>query len=133
MHPLSIRYQELEGERPLFLQTIECPFTVETWRTLLKKTARFLVFEPGEQWMYSPGLEWAGLINKNQVEQVTGLKLGKYIETVFTVLIRTPQLLLVGRHEKRHCWCVLVPASPHWRPKGCRLAESKRAVYTILE
>jgi hypothetical protein len=40
MHPLSTRYQELEGERPLFLQTIVCPFTVETWHTLLNKTAR---------------------------------------------------------------------------------------------
>ena len=29
MHPLSIRYQELEGERPLLLQTIVCPVTVE--------------------------------------------------------------------------------------------------------
>ncbi|KAJ5397079.1 hypothetical protein N7509_005192 [Penicillium cosmopolitanum] len=68
MNPLSIRYQELEGERPLFLQTIRESFH------------KFLVFEPGEQWMYSPGLEWAGLMNNNQVEQVTGLKLGKYME-----------------------------------------------------
>lgn len=29
MHPLAIRYQELEGERPLFLQTIVCPSTIE--------------------------------------------------------------------------------------------------------
>ncbi|CAI7664355.1 unnamed protein product [Penicillium pancosmium] len=68
MHPLSTRYQELEGERPLFLQTIR------------ESLHKFLVFEPGEQWMYSPGLEWAGLMNNNQVEHVTGLKLGEYME-----------------------------------------------------
>ncbi|KAL4993779.1 beta-lactamase/transpeptidase-like protein [Aspergillus recurvatus] len=61
MHPLSMRYQELEGERPLLLQTI-------SFHT-------FLVFEPGEQWLYGPGLEWAGLM----VEHVTGLKLGEYM------------------------------------------------------
>ncbi|KAJ5099282.1 hypothetical protein N7532_006283 [Penicillium argentinense] len=64
MHPLSMRYQELEGERPVFLQTIR-----ESFHT-------FLVFEPGEQWMYGPGLEWAGLM----IENVTGLKLGEYME-----------------------------------------------------
>lgn len=39
MNPLSIRYQELEGERPLFLQTIVCSFALETWRNILNKTA----------------------------------------------------------------------------------------------
>ncbi|RJE19904.1 Beta-lactamase [Aspergillus sclerotialis] len=64
MHPLLVRYQELEGERPLFLQTIR-----ESFHT-------FLVFEPGEQWLYGPGLEWAGLM----IENVTGLKLGEYMD-----------------------------------------------------
>ncbi|KAJ5274447.1 hypothetical protein N7497_005052 [Penicillium chrysogenum] len=63
MHPLSIRYQELQGDRPLVLQTIRESFQP------------FLVFEPGEQWLYGPGLEWAGLM----VEHVTGLKLGEYM------------------------------------------------------
>ncbi|KAE8362643.1 beta-lactamase/transpeptidase-like protein [Aspergillus caelatus] len=63
MHPLCIRYQELQGERPLVLQTIRESFPT------------FLVFEPGEQWLYGPGLEWAGLM----VEHVTGLKLGEYM------------------------------------------------------
>ncbi|OJJ68905.1 hypothetical protein ASPBRDRAFT_57465 [Aspergillus brasiliensis CBS 101740] len=64
MHPLSTRYQELQGERPAIFQTVR-----ETFYT-------FLVFEPGEQWLYGPGIDWAGLM----VENVTGLKLGEYME-----------------------------------------------------
>ncbi|KAJ6086685.1 hypothetical protein N7467_005599 [Penicillium canescens] len=64
MHPLAVRYQELQGERPLLLQTIRESFPT------------FLVFEPGEQWLYGPGLEWAGLM----VEYVTGMKLGEYMK-----------------------------------------------------
>ncbi|GKZ21323.1 hypothetical protein AbraIFM66951_010112 [Aspergillus brasiliensis] len=68
MHPLSTRYQELQGERPAIFQTVR-----ETFYT-------FLVFEPGEQWLYGPGLDWAGLMDYQKVEKVTGLKLGEYME-----------------------------------------------------
>lgn len=69
MHPLSIRYQELQGERPLLLQTIVCSWSgISRHNTTLTKLLQresfdtFLVFEPGEQWLYGPGLEWAGLM-----------------------------------------------------------------------
>ncbi|KAF7914634.1 uncharacterized protein EAF01_001040 [Botrytis porri] len=37
---------------------------------------QFLMFEPGERWVYSPGLDWAGLA----VERVTSMKLGEYMQ-----------------------------------------------------
>lgn len=45
MDPLMTRYHELQGKPPL-LQTL---FQFQ-----------FLLFEPGERWMYSPGIDWAG-------------------------------------------------------------------------
>lgn len=45
MDPLMARYHELQGKPPV-LQTL---FQFQ-----------FLLFEPGERWMYSPGIDWAG-------------------------------------------------------------------------
>ncbi|KAL1863014.1 hypothetical protein Daus18300_008170 [Diaporthe australafricana] len=64
MHPLFAKYNEI-NKRPLFKKTIRDSFPT------------FLLFAPGERWMYSPGIEWAGLM----VEAVNGgLKLGKYMQ-----------------------------------------------------
>jgi hypothetical protein len=62
MHPLSMRYQELEGERPLFLQTIVCPFTVETWHIQLTKTEGVLPYISGiRAWRTMAVWSWTGV------------------------------------------------------------------------
>jgi CubicO group peptidase (beta-lactamase class C family) len=45
MDPLLTRYYELQGSPPV----------LETFHKF-----QFLRFEPGERWMYSPGVDWAG-------------------------------------------------------------------------
>lgn len=45
MDPLMTRYHELHGK----------PSVIQTFFQF-----QFLLFEPGERWMYSPGLDWAG-------------------------------------------------------------------------
>ncbi|TGO22075.1 hypothetical protein BPAE_0183g00080 [Botrytis paeoniae] len=65
MDPLLTRYQELK-KTPTFAN-----------RSIAEKFPhQFLVFEPGERWVYSPGLDWAGLA----VERVTSMKLGEYMQ-----------------------------------------------------
>ncbi|KAI9932600.1 hypothetical protein ASPWEDRAFT_55661 [Aspergillus wentii DTO 134E9] len=61
MDPLMTRYHELQGNSPV-VQTLY--------------QFQFLVFEPGERWMYSPAIEWAG----EAVERVTSMKLGEYLQ-----------------------------------------------------
>ncbi|KAI9034956.1 serine hydrolase domain-containing protein [Aspergillus affinis] len=61
MDPLMTRYYELQGKPPL----------VQTFFQF-----QFLLFEPGERWMYSPGIDWAG----EAVERVTSMKLGEYLQ-----------------------------------------------------
>lgn len=46
MDPLMTRYHELQGSPPV-VQTLH--------------QYQFLLFEPGERWMYSPGIDWAGV------------------------------------------------------------------------
>ena len=46
MDPLMTRYHQLRGS----------PTVVQTLRQY-----QFLLFEPGERWMYSPGIDWAGV------------------------------------------------------------------------
>ncbi|KAF2140822.1 uncharacterized protein K452DRAFT_229224 [Aplosporella prunicola CBS 121167] len=64
MDPLLARYHELHGNRPLIQQTIK-----ESFHT-------FLLFEPGERWLYSPSIDWAGLA----IERATSMPLGAYME-----------------------------------------------------
>ncbi|KAH7344237.1 beta-lactamase/transpeptidase-like protein [Pyrenochaeta sp. MPI-SDFR-AT-0127] len=66
MDPLLARYQELQGK-----QAPSSPRSVAE-----KFSQHFLVFEPGERWMYSPSIDWAGVV----VERVTGMKLGEYMQ-----------------------------------------------------
>ncbi|KAF7591462.1 hypothetical protein BBP40_001508 [Aspergillus hancockii] len=61
MDPLMARYYELQGKPPI----------VQTFHQF-----QFLLFEPGERWMYSPGIDWAG----EAVERVTSMKLGEYMQ-----------------------------------------------------
>ncbi|KAM6536028.1 hypothetical protein FALCPG4_005549 [Fusarium falciforme] len=63
MHKLATKYHELKGNPPTVIQTVKESFPT------------FLVFEPGEQWTYGPGLEWAG----KMIEKVTGMRLGEYM------------------------------------------------------
>ncbi|KAL4986246.1 beta-lactamase/transpeptidase-like protein [Aspergillus falconensis] len=61
MDPLMTRYYELQGKPPAY----------QTFYQF-----QFLLFEPGERWMYSPGIDWAGVA----VERVTSMKLGEYLQ-----------------------------------------------------
>ncbi|RAK89405.1 beta-lactamase/transpeptidase-like protein [Aspergillus costaricaensis CBS 115574] len=61
MDSLMTRYHEQQGSPPL----------VQTFRQY-----QFLYFEPGERWMYSPGIDWAGVA----VERATSMKLGDYLQ-----------------------------------------------------
>ncbi|KAH6704252.1 beta-lactamase/transpeptidase-like protein [Leptodontidium sp. MPI-SDFR-AT-0119] len=65
MDPLLTRYQELHPKQIINDQTIPEKFPHQ-----------FLVFEPGERWMYSPAIDWAGVA----VERVTSMKLGEYMQ-----------------------------------------------------
>ncbi|KAH7071082.1 beta-lactamase/transpeptidase-like protein [Paraphoma chrysanthemicola] len=67
MDPLLARYQDLHSKQPP-----NPPMSVAE-----KFPQHFLVFEPGERWMYSPGIDWAGVV----VERVTSMKLGEYMQS----------------------------------------------------
>ncbi|KAF4308958.1 hypothetical protein GTA08_BOTSDO02640 [Botryosphaeria dothidea] len=62
-HPLVAEYQQNKGVTALLSPTI-----AESYPT-------FLVEEPGVEWRYSPGIDWAG----QMVERVTKTKLNDYI------------------------------------------------------
>ncbi|KAJ5263165.1 hypothetical protein N7478_010770 [Penicillium angulare] len=69
-----------------------------------------LVFQPGEGWMYSPGLDWAGRL----VERVTGCSLGENIQRrIFDPLgITDGQFYPVTRNELRTRMVDLNPDDP---------------------
>lgn len=69
-----------------------------------------LGFQPGEGWMYGPGLDWAGRI----VERVTGLTLGEYIQhRIFDPLgIKDGQFFPVTREDLRARMVDLNPDDP---------------------
>jgi CubicO group peptidase (beta-lactamase class C family) len=58
-----------------------------------------LLFEPGERWEYSIGLEWTGLI----IEAVTGMTLGAYLrKSIFEPLGMTDTTFgIIPKHEDR--------------------------------
>ncbi|TKA77266.1 hypothetical protein B0A49_03504 [Cryomyces minteri] len=64
MHPALMRYRQHRGE-PL-------SFGV----TILERFNAPLVFEPGTDWLYSPSIDYAGLL----VERLTGLDLEAYMQ-----------------------------------------------------
>ncbi|KAF2855182.1 beta-lactamase/transpeptidase-like protein [Plenodomus tracheiphilus IPT5] len=67
MDPLMSRYQELQENQP-----------PRVTRSVAEKFPQdFLIFEPGERFMYSPAIDWAGLL----VERITNMKLGAYMQT----------------------------------------------------
>jgi CubicO group peptidase (beta-lactamase class C family) len=66
MHPLLARYQGIQGEQPLIQQSIVSRLILTASKAanpVLQKDSfhQFLLFEPGERWMYSPGVDWAGV------------------------------------------------------------------------
>lgn len=69
-----------------------------------------LGFQPGEGWMYGPGLDWAGRI----VERVTGLTLGEHIQhRIFDHLgIKDGQFFPVTREDLRARMVDLNPDDP---------------------
>jgi CubicO group peptidase (beta-lactamase class C family) len=69
-----------------------------------------LGFQPGEGWLYGPGLDWAGRI----VERVTGKTLGDYLhERVFAPLdINDAQFFPVTREDLRSRLVDLSPDDP---------------------
>nr|XP_036575814.1 transesterase [Colletotrichum truncatum]KAF6782447.1 transesterase [Colletotrichum truncatum] len=63
VHDLAAKYHTLKGVPLVYQKTIRDSFPI------------FLVSQPGEQFIYSPGIDWAGLM----VEPVTGMKLSKFM------------------------------------------------------
>ncbi|GFF71785.1 acyltransferase LovD [Aspergillus lentulus] len=67
-----------EGNNPIFRPATK-PITLRHMKTAGSPNFfqfQFLLFEPGERWMYSPGIDWAG----KAVERVTFMKLGEYLQ-----------------------------------------------------
>ncbi|KAG7424590.1 Acyltransferase LovD [Fusarium oxysporum f. sp. raphani] len=64
MEPLLTRYDQLPEVEP------------RRRETLIEKFYTILVSEPGDRWLYSPGIDWAGAM----VERVTSMRLGDYMK-----------------------------------------------------
>ncbi|GME32119.1 putative beta-lactamase-related protein [Neofusicoccum parvum] len=59
----------------------------------------FLVEEPGTKWMYSPGMDWAGLM----IEKVTNLSLGAYMHAHIFAPLHAPDILYhLDQHPSSH-------------------------------
>ncbi|KAH6685114.1 beta-lactamase/transpeptidase-like protein [Plectosphaerella plurivora] len=87
MEPLLTRYAQLPIAEP------------RNPNTLKDKFYPFLVAEPGDRWIYSPGVDWAG----RMVEQVTSQKLGEYMkDNIFDVVsVRDATFHLKDREDMR--------------------------------
>ncbi|KAE8330209.1 beta-lactamase/transpeptidase-like protein [Aspergillus sergii] len=108
MHPLLTRYQQLQGERPLIQQTVK-----ESYHP-------FLVFEPGERWLYSPSLDWAGVA----VERVTSMKLGEYMKRyIFDVVSAKDITFHLDQRED-----LRARKAKNWERAGQSLEEEKNPV-----
>ncbi|KAE8314452.1 beta-lactamase/transpeptidase-like protein [Aspergillus transmontanensis] len=108
MHPLLTRYQQLQGERPLIQQTVK-----ESYHP-------FLLFEPGERWLYSPSIDWAGVA----VERVTSMKLGEYMERhIFDVVSAKDVTFHLDQRED-----LRTRKAKNWERAGQTLEEEKNPV-----
>ncbi|KAM0155848.1 hypothetical protein ACHAQE_006613 [Botrytis cinerea] len=110
MDPLLTRYQELQ-KTPTFAN-----------RSIAEKFPhQFLVFEPGERWMYSPGLDWAGLA----VERVTSMKLGEYMKRyIFDVVSAKDATFHPELRED-----LQARKARNWEREGQTLKEQLKPVY----
>ncbi|KAM0318177.1 hypothetical protein ACHAO8_001869 [Botrytis cinerea] len=110
MNPLLTRYQELQ-KTPTFAN-----------RSIAEKFPhQFLVFEPGERWMYSPGLDWAGLA----VERVTSMKLGEYMKRyIFDVVSAKDATFHPELRED-----LQARKARNWEREGQTLKEQMKPVY----
>ncbi|KAK6813764.1 hypothetical protein RU639_010266 [Aspergillus parasiticus] len=108
MHPLLTRYQQLQGERPLIQQTVK-----ESYHP-------FLLFEPGERWLYSPSIDWAGVA----VERVTSMKLGEYMKRhIFDVVSAKDVTFHLDQRED-----LRARKAKNWERAGQSLEEEKNPV-----
>ncbi|KNG83788.1 transesterase (LovD) [Aspergillus nomiae NRRL 13137] len=109
MHPLLARYQELQGERPLIQQTVK-----ESYHP-------FLLFEPGERWLYSPSVDWAGVA----VERVTSMKLGDYMKHhIFDIVSAKDVTFHLDQRED-----LRARKAKNWERVGQRLEEERSPVW----
>ncbi|KAB8265984.1 beta-lactamase/transpeptidase-like protein [Aspergillus pseudonomiae] len=109
MHPLLARYQQLQGERPLIQQTVK-----ESYHP-------FLLFEPGERWLYSPSIDWAGLA----VERVTSMKLGDYMKHhIFDIVSAKDVTFHLDQRED-----LRARKAKNWERVGQRLEEERNPVW----
>ncbi|GFF30965.1 uncharacterized protein Rv1367c/MT1414 [Aspergillus udagawae] len=95
MHPDLARFQELKNRKTREGRTVEESFEP------------VLIHHPGEQWEYSPGIDWAG----KMVERVNGdMKLGEYMQRhIFDPLgIRDMTFSISARQDMQcrlvQCW-----------------------------
>ncbi|KAH7025323.1 beta-lactamase/transpeptidase-like protein [Macrophomina phaseolina] len=107
MDPLLIRYQEMQGKKPFIVQN--------------SSFHPFLLFEPGERWMYSPGVDWAGVA----VERVTSMKLGDYMKChIFDVVsVKDATFHLDQREDLR------ARKVKNWERVGQGLEEQKNPLF----
>ncbi|OGM50901.1 transesterase (LovD) [Aspergillus bombycis] len=109
MHPLLARYQQLQGERPLIQQTVK-----ESYHP-------FLLFEPGERWLYSPSVDWAGVT----VERVTSMRLGEYMKHhIFDVVSAKDATFHLEQRED-----LRARKAKNWGRVGQSLEEEKNPVW----
>ncbi|KAH6714705.1 beta-lactamase/transpeptidase-like protein [Leptodontidium sp. MPI-SDFR-AT-0119] len=110
MHPLLTRYQELKKTPTVANRTIAEKFPHQ-----------FLVFEPGSQWTYSPGVDWAGLA----VERVTSMKLGEYMKRyMFDVVSAKDSTFHPELREE-----LQARKARNWERQGQILKEQPKPVY----
>ncbi|KAH7113123.1 beta-lactamase family protein [Dactylonectria estremocensis] len=109
MEPLLTRYAQLPTVPP------RSPHSV------IEKFYQVLVFEPGSRWIYSPGVDWAGLM----VERVTSMRLGDYMKCHIFDVVSTKDITfhLETREDMRarlvHQWervdgVLRIPKNPLW-------------------
>ncbi|KAL5331336.1 hypothetical protein ACEPPN_000866 [Leptodophora sp. 'Broadleaf-Isolate-01'] len=110
MEPLLTRYLELYGKPPIINKSINEKFPHQ-----------FLIFEPGERFMYSPAIDWAGVA----VERVTSMKLGEYMQrNIFDVVsVNDITFHLDLREDLR------ARKAKNWERVGDSLKEQTRPIY----
>ncbi|KAI4661845.1 uncharacterized protein J4E78_004635 [Alternaria triticimaculans] len=108
MDPLLTRYEELQGK----------PLPGPPTSVAEKFPHHFLVFESGERWMYSPGIDWAGVL----VERITSMKLGEYMQRhIFDVVSANDATFHPDQREETRARKAKV-----WERVGERLQEQKQ-------
>ncbi|GAB1194232.1 hypothetical protein APSETT444_003475 [Aspergillus pseudonomiae] len=81
----------------------------------------FLLFEPGERWLYSPSIDWAGVA----VERVTSMKLGDYMKHhIFDIVSAKDVTFHLDQRED-----LRARKAKNWERVGQKLEEERNPVW----